>query len=208
MSFGKSFSPEKKWVDEAVKYAESKGVLLVHAAGNDAKNIDTQDNFPSRNFENDTLKVFTNWINVGASGATDTDLAASFSNYGKREVNVFAPGVKIYSSIPGGNTYGDKDGTSMASPVVAGLAALILSYYPDLSAEQVKQIIEQSAMKPSTTSFTKPGTEDEKTNLDQLSITGGIVNALDALKLASTTKGERKSAVGSPEKTIKKTKKK
>jgi len=208
MSFGKSFSPEKKWVDEAVKYAESKGVLLVHAAGNDAKNIDTQDNFPSRNFENDTLKVFTNWINVGASGATEADLAASFSNYGKREVNVFAPGVKIYSSIPGGNTYGDKDGTSMASPVVAGLAALILSYYPDLSAEQVKQIIEQSAMKPSTTSFTKPGTEDEKTNLDQLSITGGIVNALDALKLASTTKGERKSAVGSPEKPIKKSKKK
>jgi subtilisin family serine protease len=154
MSFGKSFSPEKKWVDDAVKYAESKGVLLVHAAGNDSKNIDTEDNFPSRNFDNDTLRVFSNWINVGASGATETDLAASFSNYGKREVNVFAPGVKIYSSIPGGNTYGDKDGTSMASPVVAGLAALILSYYPDLSAEQVKNIIEQSAMKPSTISFT------------------------------------------------------
>jgi subtilisin family serine protease len=193
MSFGKSFSPEKKWVDDAVKYAESKGVLLVHAAGNDSKNIDTEDNFPSRNFEYDTLKVFSNWINVGASGATETDLAASFSNYGKREVNVFAPGVKIYSSIPGGNTYGDKDGTSMASPVVAGLAALILSYYPDLSAEQVKNIIEQSAMKPSTISFTKPGTEDEQISLDQLSRTGGIVNAMDALKLASTTKGERKA---------------
>jgi subtilisin family serine protease len=207
MSFGKSFSPEKKWVDEAVRYAESKGVLLVHAAGNDAKNIDTEDNFPSRNFENDTLKVFTNWINVGASGATESDLAASFSNYGKREVNVFAPGVKIYSSIPGGNTYGDKDGTSMASPVVAGLASLILSYYPDLSAAQVKHIIEQSAMKPSKISFTKPGTEDEKTSLDQLSITGGIVNALEAIKLASTTTGERKSTQRNTEKTTKKTKK-
>ncbi len=207
MSFGKSFSPEKKWVDEAVKYAESKNVLLVHAAGNDAKNIDTEDNFPSRNFENDTLKVFTNWINVGASGATDSDLAASFSNYGKREVNVFAPGVKIYSSIPGGNTYGDKDGTSMASPVVAGLAALILSYFPDLSAAQVKKIIESSAMKPSSASFTKPGTEDEKTSLDQLSITGGIVNALDALKLASTTTGERNSTQGNADKSNKKLKK-
>jgi len=207
MSFGKSFSPEKKWVDEAVRYAESKGVLLVHAAGNDAKNIDTEDNFPSRNFENDTLKVFTNWINVGASGATEADLAASFSNYGKREVNVFAHGVKIYSSIPGGNTYGDKDGTSMASPVVAGLASLLLSYYPDLSAAQVKHIIEQSAMKPSKISFTKPGTEDEKTSLDQLSITGGIINALDALKLASTTTGERKSTQEKTEKTTKKTKK-
>ena len=207
MSFGKSFSPEKKWVDEAVQYAASKGVLLVHAAGNDAKNIDTQDNFPSRNFENDTLKVFTNWINVGASGATETDLAASFSNYGKREVNVFAPGVKIYSSIPGGNTYGEKDGTSMASPVVAGLAALILSYYPDLSAEQVKDIIEHSANKPSTANFAKPGTDDEKTSLDQLSITGGIVNALDALKLASTTKGIRKSQEGNTDKSNKKAKK-
>lgn len=207
MSFGKSFSPEKKWVDEAVKYAEAKGVLLVHAAGNDAKNIDTEDNFPSRNFENDTLKVFSNWINVGASGANETDLAASFSNYGKREVNVFAPGVKIYSSIPGGNTYGDKDGTSMASPVVAGVAALILSYYPDLSAEQVKRIIEQSAMKLSTTSFTKPGTEEEKTSLDQLSITGGIVNAYEALKLASTFKGERKSAEAGMDKSNKKIKK-
>jgi subtilisin family serine protease len=207
MSFGKSFSPEKKWVDDAVKYAESKGVLLVHAAGNDSKNIDTEDNFPSRNFENDTLRVFPNWINVGASGATESDLAASFSNYGKREVNVFAPGVKIYSSIPGGNTYGDKDGTSMASPVVAGLAALILSYYPDLSAEQVKNIIEQSALKPSTISFTKPGTEDEKTSLDQLSRTGGIVNAMDALKLASTIKGERKTVEGSTNKPNTKTKK-
>ena len=207
MSFGKSFSPEKKWVDDAVKYAESKGVLLVHAAGNDSKNIDTEDNFPSRNFEYDTLRVFSNWINVGASGATETDLAASFSNYGKREVNVFAPGVKIYSSIPGGNTYGDKDGTSMASPVVAGLAALILSYYPDLSAEQVKNIIEQSAMKPSTISFTKPGTEDEQTNLDQLSRTGGIVNAMDALKLASTIKGERKAVEGRTNKPNTKTQK-
>ena len=144
---------------------------------------------------------------MGASGATETELAASFSNYGKREVNVFAPGVKIYSSIPGGNTYGDKDGTSMASPVVAGLAALILSYYPDLSAEQVKNIIEQSAMKPSTISFTKPGTEDEQTSLDKLSKTGGIVNAMDALKLASTVKGERKTAEGSNNKSNTKTKK-
>jgi subtilisin family serine protease len=207
MSFGKSFSPEKKWVDEAVKYAEAKGVLLVHAAGNDSKNIDTEDNFPSRNFNNDTLKVFSNWINVGASGATESDLAASFSNYGKREVNVFAPGVKIYSTIPGGNTYGDKDGTSMASPVVAGLAALILSYYPDLTAEQVRMILEKSAMKPSTGNIIKPGTENEKTSLDQLSITGGIVNAYDALKLAATLKGERKYEEAGLEKSNKKIKK-
>ena len=192
MSFGKSFSPEKTWVDEAVKYAASKGVLLVHAAGNDAKNIDVEDNFPSRNFNSDTLQPFPNWITVGASGATPKELAAAFSNFGKREVDVFAPGVRIYSTIPGGNTYGEKDGTSMASPVVAGLAALILSYYPELTAEQVISIIKTSSMKVSDKSTLKPGTEDEKVSLYDLSSTGGVVNAYDALNLASTFKGERK----------------
>lgn len=190
MSFGKSFSPQKKWVDDAVKYAESKGVLLVHAAGNDAKNIDVEDNFPSRNFNNDTLKVFSNWITVGASGAVANEIAASFSNYGKREVNVFAPGVKIYSTIPGGNTYGDKDGTSMAAPVVAGIAALLLSYYPALTPKQVIEILEKSSKKIET-SFPKPGT-DEKVMLSELSISGAIVNTYEAFKMASSIKGERK----------------
>ena len=192
MSFGKSFSPEKKWVDEAVQYAESKGVLLVHAAGNDAKNIDTDDNFPSRNFNNDTLKVFSNWITVGASGATANEIAAPFSNFGKREVNLFAPGVKIYSTIPGGNTYGEKDGTSMAAPVVSGIAALLLSYHPDISAKQLIEILEQSSKKINIT-FPKPGAQ-EKIMLSDLSITGAIVNTYDALKLASKVKGERKIA--------------
>ena len=194
MSFGKSFSPEKSWVDDAVKYASSKGVLLVHAAGNDAKNIDFDDNFPSRNFNNDTLQPFSNWITVGASGASKKDIAASFSNYGKREVDVFAPGVRIYSSIPGGNTYGEKDGTSMASPVVAGLAALILSYYPDLTPEQIISIIKSSSLKIADKVTIRPGTEDEEVSLLELSSTGGIVNAYDALKLAANTKGERKTA--------------
>jgi subtilisin family serine protease len=192
MSFGKSFSPEKSWVDEAVKYAASKGVLLVHAAGNDAKNIDVEDNFPSRNYDNDTLQPFSNWITVGASGATTKELAAPFSNYGKREVDVFAPGVRIYSTLPGGNTYGEKDGTSMASPVVAGLAALILSYYPELTPEQVIYIIKTSSLKLADKTTIKPGTEDEAVRLDELSSTGGLVNAYDAIKLAGSIKGERK----------------
>jgi subtilisin family serine protease len=192
MSFGKSFSPEKNWVDEAVKYASSKGVLLVHAAGNDAKNIDIEDNFPSRNFDNDTLQPFSNWITVGASGATIKELAAPFSNYGKREVDVFAPGVRIYSTIPGGNTYAEKDGTSMASPVVAGLAALILSYYPELTPEQVISIIKNSSLKITNKTTFKPGTEDESVSLLDLSSAGGLVNAYDAIKLAAATKGERK----------------
>ncbi len=192
MSFGKSFSPEKPWVDEAVKYAASKGVLLVHAAGNDSKNIDIEDNFPSRNFNNDTLQPFSNWITVGASGATTKELAATFSNYGKREVDVFAPGVRIYSTIPGGNTYGEKDGTSMASPVVAGLSALMLSYFPELTPQQVISIIKTTSLKITDKVTIKPGTEDEDASLLDLSSTGGIVNAYEAIKLAAATKGERK----------------
>ncbi len=191
MSFGKSFSPEKKWVDDAVRYAESKNVLLVHAAGNDAKNLDTTFNYPSPEYLSG--KKAENWITVGASGDPKAGgLTASFSNYGKKEVDVFAPGVKIYSSVPGGNTYQNLQGTSMASPVVAGLAAFLLEYYPNLTAEQVKMVIEKSAQKPDA-KVKNPGT-GELVNLSDLSQSGGIINAYEAIKLASTIKGEKMQA--------------
>lgn len=194
MSFGKSFSPEKSWVDEAVQYADSKGVLLVHAAGNDAKNLDSSFNFPSPTFESDNKRA-TNWITVGASGDPKSGgLTAGFSNYGKKEVDVFAPGVKIYSTVPGGNTYQNLQGTSMASPVVAGLAAFILEYYPSLSPAQVKMVIEKSSQKP-TGQVKNPETGD-MVDLSDLSISGGVINAFEAIKLASTIKGERKADAG------------
>lgn len=190
MSFGKSFSPEKKWVDEAVKYAESKGVLLVHAAGNDAKNIDVEWNFPSPVFQKDGYRP-NNWITVGASGDPKMGgVTAGFSNYGKMEVDVFAPGVRIYSTTPGGNNYGNLQGTSMASPVVAGLAAFILEYFPNLSAAQVKMVIEKSTTKVSEKVMNPES--GEEVSLGDISRSGGIVNAYEAIKLASTLKGERK----------------
>jgi subtilisin family serine protease len=190
MSFGKDFSPRKDWVDDAVKYAESKDILLVHAAGNDAKDVDTEDNFPSALFKDGKYRP-NNYITVGASGdPTNGGLTANFSNYGKNEVDVFAPGVQIYSSVPGGNTYGNASGTSMACPLVAGIAALTLQYYPNLSAKQLKYVIEKSAIQPDQ-KVLKPGS-DEKVNLSDLSKTGGITNAYEALKLASIIKGERK----------------
>jgi subtilisin family serine protease len=202
MSFGKGFSPEKKWVDEAVQYAASKGVLLVHAAGNSAQNLDTSWNFPTPVFENG--KRAANWITVGASAPfadiKDGGLTASFSNYGKNEVDVFAPGVKIYSTVPGGNTYQNLQGTSMASPVVAGLAAFILEYYPNLSAEQVKYVIEKSSTKPGQKAY-DPGTHEEA-DFGTLSRSGGIINAYEAIKLASTLKGERPKTV-TPKTTVK-----
>lgn len=189
MSFGKSFSPEKKWVDEAVRYAESKDVLLVHAAGNDGKNLDSSFNYPCPAFLNGGRPK--NWITVGASGDPKIGgTTASFSNYGKNEVDVFAPGVKIWSTVPGTNTYQFLQGTSMASPVVAGLAALIMEYFPTLTAAQVKQVIEQSAQKTEEP-VRKPGS-DEEVSMNDLSRTGGIINAYEAVKLASKMKGERK----------------
>jgi subtilisin family serine protease len=192
MSFGKGFSPEKHWVDDAVTYAASKGVLLVHAAGNEGKNIDSSDNFP-----NPTLKALKsrakNWITVGASSELLADpgfksYTASFSNYGVKEVDVFAPGTRIYSTVPGGNTYGSLQGTSMASPVVAGVAAFILSYYPQLSPEQVKYVIEKSASKlPAKVKI--PG-NDELVDMSDISVSGGIINAYEAIKLAATLKPE------------------
>jgi cell wall-associated protease len=189
MSFGKPFSPGKKWVDDAVKYADKKDVLIVHAAGNDGKDLDTAMNFPSAVFLNSTA-VAPNIITVGAStGGPDSLLAADFSNYGKERVDVFAPGLNVYSTIPG-NKYASYSGTSMASPVVAGIAALILEYYPDLTAEQVKYVIEHSVSKFPSQMVKVPG-GDTRALFSTLSVTGGIVNAYNALKLASTLKGKR-----------------
>jgi subtilisin family serine protease len=189
MSFGKGFSPEKKWVDDAVKYAASKDVLLVHAAGNDAQNIDSTENYPNAIYQ-DKSGFAKNFITVGASGdATNGGFTASFSNYGKNSVDVFAPGVNIYSTLPGGNNYGKYSGTSMATPVVAGVAALIREYFPDLSAEQVKQVIDESVAQE-TGKVKLPGS-DELVKLSDISKTGGEINAYNAMKLASTLKGDK-----------------
>jgi len=182
MSFGKDFSPEKEWVDDAFRYAASKNVLIVHAAGNDAKNVDTTYNFPNPFYINGKGRA-ENVITVGASGdKKNGGLIASFSNYGKKEVDIFAPGVNIYSTLPGGNNYGNLSGTSMACPVVAGTAALLLEYYPNLTALQLKEAIEKSAVIPKE-KVNNPETK-EKVSLSELSKTGGFLNAYEAMKYA------------------------
>lgn len=191
MSFGKGFSPQKQWVDDAIRYAEEKGVLLIHAAGNDGANNDEVENFPKDTYNDGTEA--TNLITVGASSnGRNGSKIAGFSNYGKREVDVFAPGVQIYSTLPGGNKYGNASGTSMASPVVAGVAALVLSYYPHLTAQQLKEVIERSATPLPDSMVNKPGTQHEQVNFAELSRTGGVVNAYEALKLAASIKPEKK----------------
>ncbi|HTF17574.1 MAG TPA: S8 family peptidase [Chryseolinea sp.] len=189
MSFGKAFSPQKEAVDKAVKYAESKGVLMVHAAGNDGDNIDKEENFPSRVLKNGT--EVRSWLEIGASSyGADEHFVATFSNYGKKSVDLFAPGVEMYSTVPN-NQYEDLQGTSFASPATAGVAALLLSYYPDLTAAQLKDILRQSTRKFDGLKVTKPGTTDEVL-FTTLSSTGGLVNAYEAVKLAESFKSAPK----------------
>lgn len=187
MSFGKAFSPGKEAVDKAVKYAESKGVLLIHAAGNDGDDLDQKNNYPTKTFANGGQAK--TWLEIGASSwGADENFVGSFSNYGKKSVDLFAPGVKIYSTTPD-NSYEDLQGTSMACPATSGVAAILMSYFPDLTAQQVKDIIRQSTRKFDGLKVTIPGGQEE-VPFNTLSETGGLVNAYEAVKLAMTIKGK------------------
>lgn len=204
MSFGKGFSWDKDVVDEAVKYATKHDVLMVHAAGNNSSDNDVVDNFPNDSYDKAGLfkpKYSKNWIEVGALNfAQGQNYPAPFSNYGSKNVDIFAPGMKIYSTIPD-NEYASFQGTSMASPVVAGVAALIRSYFPKLTAAQVKDILMKSAT-PIDVTVSVPGT-DKVASFKTLSVSGGVVNAYNAFITAEQTKGKRKTDVPNVDPTIK-----
>ncbi len=186
-SFGKSFSPNADWVYEAIKYAASKDVLIVHAAGNDGVNLDDPKN---PNFPNDQVnngpEIADNVITVGALDPKyGSEMIASYSNYGAINVDVFAPGTDIYSTVPN-NKYEFMPGTSMASPAVAGVAALIRSQYPSLSAPQVKKVILESGLSTKA-SVILGGDASKNSTLDKVSTSGKIVNAYNALIMARST---------------------
>ena len=184
-SFGKSFSPKAEWVYEAIKYAADNNVLFVHAAGNDGANLDdpTNGNYPNDQINNGP-EMTDNVITVGALNPKyGSELVASYSNYGKVNVDIFAPGTDIYSTYPN-NEYEYSPGTSMAAPAVAGIAALVMSQYPSLSAAQVKKIILQSGLPIKTTVIL--GSDGRKSgSLNEISTSGKIANAYNALVLAS-----------------------
>ena len=186
LSFGKDFSPQKNFVDDALKLAASKDVLIIHAAGNDSENTDSLERFPNNNDQAGN-KIMENWINIGASfQKKNKTLPGDFSNYGKKTVEFFAPGVSIYSTQPG-NKYGVMDGTSFSAPMTAGAAALIKSTYPSLSASQIKEILLNSTVKYPRLKVYQPNQtskKKEKVRFGTLSITGGVLNVYNALELA------------------------
>jgi subtilisin family serine protease len=188
MSFGKGYSPGKRLVDDAVKYADSKGVLMIHAAGNDGEDLATAESYPTPEYLGGGRAA--NWLEVGASSwKGGADLAATFTNYGKERVDLFAPGVDILSTVPGGD-YARESGTSMAAPVVSGVAALLMSYFPTLTAADVKQLLLETATPYGDTLVVRPGSEaGEKVRFGDLSRTGGIVNAHAAIKAALARTG-------------------
>ena len=181
MSFGKSFSPHSDWVRDAIAYAAKKDVLIVAAAGNDGKNTDQINYFPNDQINNG-VEVSNTFVKVGANEPRyGSSLVAGYSNYGKNTVDVFAPGSQIYSTYPK-NAYEFAQGTSMASPLVAGVAALIFSQYPKLSAAQVKQILMESGLSINKKVTLENG---EIVSFSELSKSGKIVNAYNALIMAS-----------------------
>ncbi|WP_255470317.1 MULTISPECIES: S8 family serine peptidase [unclassified Flavobacterium] len=183
MSFGKEFSLYKNRVIDAYKYAEKHNVLLVHAAGNNSFNVDENPYYPSDvDYENPD-EVVENFITVGSiSQKTDSSFVSKFSNYGKKNVDLFAPGDKIYTTTAG-NSYAYDSGTSLAAPMVSGTAALIWSYYPKLKAKEVKQIILESGTAYDIEVLI-PGGEGKKAKFSELSKSGKVLNVYNAMQLA------------------------
>ena len=180
-SFGKGYSPKAKWVYDAIKYAAKHDVLIVNAAGNDAQDIDLKNTFPKDEFLG--TEIADNFLTVGATTRFYVEnLLANFTNYGKKGVDIFAPGHDIYNTVVK-NGYQKLSGTSMASPCTAGVAALVRSYYPQLSASQVKQIIMNSGEWVDH-DLLLPGGDGEKVKLIDISVSGRLLNAYKAVKMA------------------------
>lgn len=182
MSFGKNYSPQKRFIDEAINYAEKNNVLMVHAAGNKAENMDIIERYPTNRYDDGTRAQ--NWITVGASAMElNKDFCGVFSNYGQKNVDLFAPGVDVLSLYPK-NTYKVAGGTSFAAPVVTGVAALVWSYYPELNALELKDVLLNSCYLYPKQKVYLPNvkTDDkDKVKFKTLSLTGGVVNAYKAL---------------------------
>ncbi len=183
MSFGKEFSMHEDWVLEAFKYAEEHNVLLVHSAGNDSQSVDENESYPRDIRYDESKEICNNFINVGSiTHKLDSTFVSDFSNYGKQNVDLFAPGDEIYTT-GAGNIYKTESGTSFSAPMVSGTAALIWTYYPKLSVAEVKQIILDSGTAYDLEVLV-PGGAGKKVPFSELSKSGKVLNVYNAMQLA------------------------
>ena len=166
----------------AFDYADKHNVLIVNAAGNDGLNLDHEKYIMGQGSDG---KEHDTFIRVGATTELMNDqLAWESSDFGKNTVDIFAPGKNIYSTFPG-NAYNSLSGTSFAAPMVAGVAALLKSYFPKLTSKQVKEILMKSSFRPGILVTPPLGSGIEnKIPFSKMSKSGGIVNAYNAVKLA------------------------
>lgn len=212
MSFGKAYSPHQKEVFAAFEYADSKGVLCIHAAGNNNTDVDVAPNFPNSMYSFQTKKL-DHFLTIGSStkdlkkkvkvpAPTEKDpekmkkkklgfLPSSFSNYGQTSVDVFAPGSEIYNSVPQ-SEYKELQGTSMACPMVAGVAAMLKSYFPEMTMKEIKDVILSSSTSYAETMQVLPGTQVDQVDFATLSVTGGVVNVYSAVKACLKIEKEKK----------------
>lgn len=184
MSFGKNLSKNKKWVEDAIKYAASKDVLIVSSAGNSNKNLDVVENYPNDQ-EFSKPEIASNFIKVGAIGWNpNKSFKSYFSNYGKSQVDLFAPGENIKTTKPF-DSFKTDSGTSLSAAITSGVAGLIFSYYPELSASEVKRILMESGILCTIPVNIAPYGEKEKlVPFNELSKSGRVLNAYNALLLA------------------------
>jgi subtilisin family serine protease len=195
MSFGKSYSSRKEIVDQAINYADKNDVLMVHGAGNDGQNIDRKPNYPTDVYgsaKSDSSAAL--WLEIGATNwKPNEEFVAKFSNYGAQTVDLFAPGVDIYSTMPN-NKYEYQEGTSMASPVVAGAAALVMAYYPELSPHQVRNLILQTSVKYPTQQVIKPSDQNAEVDripFSKLSSSDGLINVYEVIQAAEKVSSDK-----------------
>ena len=161
ISLGKYYSPQERMVNDAIRYAADRDVLIICAAGNNSLNLDTIPSYPSG--VDRAGRFLPNFLRVGAND--EQGRYAEMSNYGSKSVHLFAPGTLIASVFPG-NKYDLSQGTSLAAPVVTAVAALLRSYFPYLKAAQITNLLMET-VRPMT---------------GQTSISGGTVDMLRAVE--------------------------
>lgn len=175
---------QKKWISEALEYAESKGVFCITPAWEGAQDLAVETYYPNRWMTG--KKELTNLMVVCSSDKNGNP--SMNSNYGAKEVDLYAPGMEIYSTYTG-DTYQSGTGLGLAAATTVGVAALIKAYYPHLTGTQIRNILLETVTSRKDAEVEKGIIVDGKPTQDlflfgDLCLSGGIINAYQAVVAA------------------------